>query len=546
MTERWLADDRPSARFPLYTRGNIGEVFPEVVSPLTWGILGREAEIGWRRAWRRFGTNLPRDFEGEPMGILGCFGGYGYLNASYGRVFAVRTPGLTIADLDRQFFGKSEAPPYVARRGDRSAVASARVARTLVSTLLARALPELEHDKGRVNDWLSVLPDPGTADDADLLGVADGFRPLFRDLFEHHILMTFQASVGRGFLARICEQTLDDPSLTNRLLVGIGEVDSAQPAQGLWELSRIEVGQPEWETGLIRFLARHGSRGPNEWEGSSPTWSTDPELVLGAVDRIRLADDEQEPRRQLERLGGEREEARQAARSRLSPPARLPFDLALRSATLFTQGRERSKTTIVRLLHGLRLTHRELARRGRDRGGPSDLADLWLLAEDELPAYLRDPEGFAEPLASRRAHRERLRARVPPFVFDGVQPDPSTWARRQQGRSVPKVGPLVGIAGSPGTWRGPARIVLDPCAAGGLQPGDVLVVPIADAAWTPLFMPAGAIVVEVGAELSHAVIVARELGIPAVVSVAGATTAIGDGDIVEVDGDTGHVRLPQA
>src|SRR3954463_7075280 len=82
----WVADDVPSERFPVYTRGNVGEVFPSVVSPLSWSAYGREAELGWREAWRDYGMALDRDFDAageDGKVILGCFGGYAYLNASY-------------------------------------------------------------------------------------------------------------------------------------------------------------------------------------------------------------------------------------------------------------------------------------------------------------------------------------------------------------------------------------------------------------------------------------------------------------------------------
>jgi pyruvate,water dikinase len=80
----------------------------------------------------------------------------------------------------------------------------------------------------------------------------------------------------------------------------------------------------------------------------------------------------------------------------------------------------------------------------------------------------------------------------------------------------------------------------DPTA---LEPGDVLVAPITDPSWTPLFVPAAAVIVDVGAPLSHAIIVSRELGIPCVVSVTDATRKIRDGALVRVDGDTGAVTV---
>ena len=86
-------------------------------------------------------------------------------------------------------------------------------------------------------------------------------------------------------------------------------------------------------------------------------------------------------------------------------------------------------------------------------------------------------------------------------------------------------------------------MVLDAGDPRDLQPGDVLIAPNTDPSWTPLFMSASAVVVEVGGQISHAVIVCRELGLPCVVSAKDATTRIPDGSVVEVDGSAGTVRI---
>jgi pyruvate,water dikinase len=88
--------------------------------------------------------------------------------------------------------------------------------------------------------------------------------------------------------------------------------------------------------------------------------------------------------------------------------------------------------------------------------------------------------------------------------------------------------------------------VLDSRDPTALQPGDVLVAPLTDPSWTPLFVPASGVIVDVGAPLSHAIIVSRELGIPCVVSATGATKAIPDGALVEVNGETGLVTVLEA
>ena len=97
-----------------------------------------------------------------------------------------------------------------------------------------------------------------------------------------------------------------------------------------------------------------------------------------------------------------------------------------------------------------------------------------------------------------------------------------------------------------GRATGTARVVLDPTQPGDLRAGDLLVAPITDPAWTPLFLAVAGVVVDVGAQQSHAAIVSRELGIPAVVSVTGASTTIPDGAIVTVDGSTGLVTIHEA
>ncbi len=102
---------------------------------------------------------------------------------------------------------------------------------------------------------------------------------------------------------------------------------------------------------------------------------------------------------------------------------------------------------------------------------------------------------------------------------------------------------LHGGAASPGSATGRARVVTDPAAAGLLEPGEVLVAPVTDPSWTPLFLTAAAVVVDVGAMGSHAMIVSRELGIPCVASVTDATRRIPDGAIVTVDGTSGTVRI---
>ncbi|MEE2682782.1 MAG: PEP-utilizing enzyme, partial [Actinomycetota bacterium] len=94
-----------------------------------------------------------------------------------------------------------------------------------------------------------------------------------------------------------------------------------------------------------------------------------------------------------------------------------------------------------------------------------------------------------------------------------------------------------------GTVRGTARVILDPTDPFDLEPGDILIAPLTDPSWTPLFMTAGGVVVDVGGQRSHAVIVSRELGLPCVISVTDGTKRIPNGSQIEVNGSTGEVSI---
>jgi phosphohistidine swiveling domain-containing protein len=565
----WVIDDETNDRFPLWTRGNVGEVFPTVVTPMTWSLFSREVESGWRDALARFGALEPDDYDGVRPACIGVFGGYAYLNVSLHRILAVRTPGLSPPDMDRSLFGESEAPPYEPRAGDKSLGATLKVARTVARSLGARRLGDLDADKEQVTSWLAQVPDAATADDERLLRTIGEFASMFRRLFGHHIHTTFAATIPIGLLNKLCAEQLGDPGYVLRLLGGIGDVESAEPAGALWELGRLVSSDralgAAFDGGLdgiderlrgndacITFVRRFdafrnhfGARGPNEWEASCPTYGTDARIGLAAIDCLRRTDPGHDPAARRAGLAADRADATAEARARLRRRDRPMFDRALRASAVWSQGRERSKTTVIRALHAMRLAQRELARRARERGGPDDLADFWLLTAGEVGPYLADPASFGPVLAERRARADELAALEPPFVFVGAQADPSTWVRRGD-TAADQARPgdvLHGIGGCPGVARGRARVVLDPADPCGLAPGDVLIAPITDPSWTPLFVPAEAVVVDVGAQMSHAVIVSRELGIPCVVSVTGATRRVPDGALVEVDGGAGTVRV---
>ncbi|SFI40120.1 pyruvate, water dikinase [Streptosporangium canum] len=132
------------------------------------------------------------------------------------------------------------------------------------------------------------------------------------------------------------------------------------------------------------------------------------------------------------------------------------------------------------------------------------------------------------------AARERRRRHLPRVLLsDGTEPEAVA-------TSAPVEGALTGTPASAGSVTGIARVVLDPVGAH-LEPGEILICPSTDPGWTPLFLTAGGLVMEMGGANSHGAVVAREYGIPAVVGVARATEHIVTGQRITLDGTSGMV-----
>jgi len=196
-----------------------------------------------------------------------------------------------------------------------------------------------------------------------------------------------------------------------------------------------------------------------------------------------------------------------------------------------------------RLNEAVRAPLRALGERLVEQGTLTRWEDLLLVSDDEADAFLADPASYAATIAERAALLETLKGKEPPFVFEGAPPALSEYRDRADVAEVlARPGDqLHGIGASPGRYTGPARLLSG--MADQVDPGDVIVAANTDATWGPLFLAAGAVIVETGSTISHAAIVSRELGIPAALSVPKATTRLRDGMLVTVDGGSGTVLV---
>jgi pyruvate,water dikinase len=303
---------------------------------------------------------------------------------------------------------------------------------------------------------------------------------------------------------------------------------------------RTDPSAGDFVRGFDDVLALFGFHGPNELELSAPKWGSHPHLALRIIERLRHAPDGRDPRVAAERLAAARAEATERVTAQLPKLRRRLFRLIIRNAGIYAREREATKAALVRALFPSHLALNELAaRHGIDRD------DIYLLLDKELESAIGAPDSYHATIAERRALRDGLQRRRPPFWFEGEVPDPAGWAPRRQVTADPPPGNmnLHGLGVSSGVATGRARVILDPNDPVDLEPDEILVAPQTDPAWTPLFLGAAGVIVEYGAVMSHAGIVARELGIPAVVGVDGATTDITTGSRVTIDGKTGEVTV---
>jgi pyruvate,water dikinase len=308
-------------------------------------------------------------------------------------------------------------------------------------------------------------------------------------------------------------------------------------ATALWaELEAQPTGRA-FLTELRAFLDEYGHReAGGTMQVAQPTWKDAPEVVLGMLQGMARA--ERRPRATLPSWEAVRDEILRHPLLRI-PALRSAFLRLLTEARYFPQLREDTRFAVTRPLPVLRRTLLELGRRLRDAGvldAAADVLHLELGDLDRIDGTWPPPPKLAGELRSLVARRKARRAElagtplVDPRLLGPVDADGPN-------RDVL----LRGTPGSPGVAEGPVRVIREGSEFGNLRTGDVLVAPYTNPAWTPLFGRAAAVVVDSGGPASHAAIVAREYGIPAVMATADGTCRLTDGVRVRVDGARGVV-----
>jgi rifampicin phosphotransferase len=528
--------------YPVLTRGNAGEIMPDIVSPLSATVFFPPLERAWRLSFTD--TWDVMDWPDCPTTFAPIVGGRFYINISAFRRLADLTPGTSPEDIDRTLFAAGgikldpyEAPdePGYAQRGEKIAAATASF---LEHPPVERV--QREHDEAQARR-VDGRARRGASTNEELLARFESLQPFMESDFVTLFIGSSVSPVALGSLQAGLVEIYGDEGyeLGRQAVMGVGGIESADAGRAVASLAGLEGD--ELEAAFQRVLDQYGFRGVNEWEIAAPSWEIRPDVLRRAVEAVRAGGAERDPSAVREAVLARFE----AERVRERFPE---LDLWLARCTVWLGIRERTKATCVLTINEMRLDALEIGRRLVADGTLERPDQIYFLTFDEFRAAARSGVVDLDRVHAREAAKaDLLRYQEPLFAIAGEVPPVEDWPLKAEMADAADTDgttlTVTGAAGSPGVARGRARVVMDAYADDPTEPGEVLIAPITDPGWLPLFVGVVAVVAEMGGELSHTMIVSRDLGIPAVVGAVGATSVIKTGDLVEVDGSTGTVRI---
>lgn len=349
---------------------------------------------------------------------------------------------------------------------------------------------------------------------------------------------SFSKLVFSGLNTKVTEtnRALEDLAMHIRSTPVLAEIFQRNEAKHLQqEIKQTKDGQ-EFLKLFYAFLYTYGYR---ESAGtilvSSPSWKESPDIVLSLLQGLASTEYLMKPPSLS--WTSVRDEMLEKPLMQL-PFARSFFIRSLQVARCTQEIKEDVRFYIMVLLYLLRKVFREIGKR-MSASGVIDLSDdVYWLTWSELSETIKH---VSSPLASTHTFQMLIAKRK--SKFNEIANTPFIDSRLFHARIDIDGACLTGMSGSPGIAEGPARIITNIEQFNRLRLGEVLVAPYTNPAWTPLFQRAAAVVVDTGSILSHAAIVAREYGIPAVMATSEGTRFLKDGDWVRVDGTIGCVYL---
>lgn len=569
----------PDGAWQLWDNSNIAESYSGVTTPLTFS-FAREI---YEEVYRQFVTILRVPKRRIEAGrdvfarMLGLVRGRVYYNLlSWYRVLAM-LPGFAVnRQFMEQMMGVKEPlpdhaldavldPPRKATLRD-----WAEITKTLTGLVASHIrLPETTRAfTRRLDEALDLRGTP--LEDLRPDELAAAYRRLQNDLltrWDAPLINDFFAMIYFGVSRKMVRAWCGDAdgTLQNDLITCQGGIISAEPARRLLHLAALAREAPELRTlletgtpGEINaalprypvfaeayhaYLEKFGDRCLEELKLESATLHDDPLLLLRSIARLAAA-----PAPPRAQPAGQPAETRAAAALAGHPLRKAVFAFVIQRTRNRVRDRENLRFERTRVFGRVRRIFVELGKRFHALGVLEDPRDIFFLETEEALGFVEGAAVTTRLGALARLRREEFGAfpHDPPddrFETRGIVALGHSYRQNEPAAPESAGGAeRKGIGCCPGVVRGRARVILDPRNAE-IAPGEILVAPRTDPGWILLFPAAAGLLVEHGSLLSHSAIVAREMGLPAVVSLSGLTAWLRTGDQVELDGTTGRVTL---
>jgi phosphohistidine swiveling domain-containing protein len=507
---------------------NTAEAMPGVNTPLGWTWWADALELGMRGCFCDIGVLKPSEIVASPVPeerFSVIFYGRFVANIDQMRRVGDLMLGSSGDAVEEQIFGSAPEPGKTKSSPRRYPVVAVKMPRSMfrVPKLLARRRDEYT-PWWRENTEASVLAD-GAGAPRRLAEARQRFQAVMRP----HSVATM---VGQAMYEQVksLAEAAGLAGLETSLITGYGEMEEAEAAADLWDVSRDDME-------LEEFVAEHGFHGPSEGSLQSRSWREDDTPLRKLIETYRTMGDHESPRKVMDDRRTARLEAEEQLLAATPRLRRGQARIVLKLASTFIPLREVGKASFLQAIDVGRAAARSYGAHLAESGVLDDSEDVFYLTYDEVQGELpADPRAVVAERRAKRVEYQGLRLKedrwqgepeaVPIETGDGERSDT-----------------LEGMAVSPGLVEGRARVVMDPDAGIEIEPGEVLVCQTTDPSWASYFLVASALVIDIGGAMSHGAIVARELGIACVINTRTGTSSVSTGDLLRVDGGSGKVEV---
>ena len=554
---------------------NLAEVVPDVMTPLTWSVLSQALGRLFQSVYGLFGVDIRR----HPVADLVAGRLYFNLNTAASTIMPFMPLMPKDFDIDALMGGHQnrlglqgelnipdEDLPDMGFNWIRYVLSWPRI----VYDLITHGPKSGTRFLGRLAMRSNQLADL----DVDCMTQDELVHTLMTSLRDNRqswdLLFLFTGATALPVLKKACRDWLSEAALTStyQLFTAQGGMGDTQAGLDLWSLAALAHQHEQSEAVIMSgsswgkickqlqvtdqglqfvrawntFMREHGHHCRGELELFNERWSERPDYILGIVRNYLKTIDQTDPLKKQAQLAREREALTEQCRMRLKNPLkRFLFNWSLKQSQQLGRNRENWKNQAVRQIAAWRRICRALGDRLSRTAELDHQDDIFFLKIPEIEAVANGTADFPvhQVVAQRRAEYEQNLSYAPPPILVG-RFDPNKHRDPAVDRSTKR---FQGIGASAGVVTGKARVILKTDDETQINPGEILVAPFTDPAWTPYFIPAAGIVMDQGGLLSHGSIIAREYGIPAVVNVGPATRIIKTGQVLHVDANQGLVTL---